>query len=57
MYRANIEFDFETALSRIEAKTLVVELATKAEEDLGRQGRLVADRLADGSLVTMKDTG
>ena len=57
VYRANIGFDFGAALSRIEARTLVVELAAKAEEDLGRQGRLVADLLADGSLVTMKDTG
>lgn len=57
VYRANIGFDFGAALSRIEARTLVVELATKAEGHLGRQGQLVADRLADGSLVTMEDTG
>jgi len=57
VYRANIGFDFEAALSRIKARTLVVELATEGEERLGRQGRLVADLLADGSLVTMDDTG
>ena len=57
VYRANVGFDFEAALSRIKARTLVVELATEGEEHLGRQGRLVADLLADGSLVTMEDTG
>ena len=57
LYRANFGFDFEAALSRIKARTLVVELATEAEEHLGRQGQLVADLLADGSLVTMEDTG
>ena len=56
VYRANIEFDFETVLSRIKARTLVVELATEAEEHLGRQGQLAADLVADGSLVTMGDT-
>lgn len=42
IYDANFNFDFEAALRRINAPALIVEIASAAEEHLGRQ----ADRLA-----------
>lgn len=42
IYAANFDFDFEAALRRVEAPTLIVEVASAAEAHLGPQ----ADRLA-----------
>lgn len=57
LYGANFSFDFGEAVRRIPNRTLVIELAKADEAHLGRQGAAVVERLADGVLATLDDTG
>ena len=56
IYRANFGFDMTGAISRIQAPTLVVELATPQEDHLGRQGEAVKKLLKRGELVVFENT-
>jgi pimeloyl-ACP methyl ester carboxylesterase len=56
LYRANFDYDFEHDVRRISVPTMVVEIATPAEDvAIGRQGAAMVDRLADGCLVTLEE--
>ena len=57
LYEANFSFDFGEAVRRIPNPTLVIELAKADEAHLGRQGAAVVERLGDGALATLEDTG
>ena len=57
LYEANFSFDFGEAVRRIPNPTLVIELAKADEAHLGRQGAAVVERLSDGTLATLEDTG
>lgn len=55
IYAANFGFDFEAALRRVAAPTLIVEVASAAEEHLGRQADRLAALLANGHAATIED--
>ena len=57
IYRANFNFDMTEALGRIAAPTLIVELATKAEEHLGRQGEALQKLMQRAELVVFENIG
>ena len=57
LYDANFSFDFGETVRRIPNRTLVIELEKADEAHLGRQGAAVVERLADGVLATLEDTG
>ena len=57
LYDANFSFDFGEAVRRIPNRTLVIELEKADEAHLGRQGAAVVERLADGVLATLDNTG
>lgn len=56
IYPANFRFDLGAAFARIPVPTLVVELATAAEDHLGRQAAAVARLLPRGEAVTLEHT-
>lgn len=56
IYEANFDYDWTADLKRIDSETLVLELATPAEEaEYGLQGDRVADIVPDCSVVTVDD--
>ena len=55
IYAANFEFDFEAALRRIEAPALIIEVASAAEEHLGRQAERLAGLMNDAKPATIED--
>lgn len=55
IYNANFNFDFEAALREITAPTLVIEVASAAEEHLGRQADRLAGLMQNGSSATIEE--
>lgn len=55
IYAANFEFDFEAALRRIDAPALIIEVASAAEEHLGRQAARLAALMTDAKAATIED--
>ena len=54
LYPANVAFDLAAALKRIPAPTLIMELVTPGESDLGRQGPLITALMSDGRTLAME---
>ena len=55
IYTANFIFDFEAALRRIVAPTLIIEVTSAAEAHLGPQAEILAHLIKDGSHATIAD--
>lgn len=55
IYDANFNFDFEAALRRVDAPTLIIEVASAAEEHLGRQADRLAGLMPDAKPATIEE--
>jgi pimeloyl-ACP methyl ester carboxylesterase len=55
IYDANFNFDFEAALRRVDAPTLIIEVASAAEEHLGRQANRLAGLMPDAKAATIEE--
>ena len=55
IYDANFNFDFEAALRRVKSPTLIIEVASAAEEHLGRQADRLAELMPDAKAATIEE--
>ena len=55
IYAANFNFDFEAALRRVTAPSLVIEVASKAEAHLGPQAARLAALMPNAKAVTIEE--
>jgi len=55
IYDANFNFDFEAALRRVKSPTLIIEVASAAEEHLGRQADRLAGLMPDAKAATIEE--
>ena len=57
VYHANFNFDLAAALTRVTAKTLVLEVVSEEEDrEIGRQGEALAAYLPDGLALAVQQT-
>ncbi len=57
LYQANFAYDLGAAMRRIKARTLILEVATPAEDrDLGRQGEIVRTLIPGSTLATLHES-
>ena len=55
IYDANFNFDFEAVLRRVSAPTLIIEVASTAEEHLGRQADRLAGLMLNAKAATIEE--
>ena len=55
IYDANFNFDFEAALRQVKSPTLIIEVASAAEEHLGRQAERLAGLMPDAKAATIEE--
>lgn len=58
LYQANFSYDLEAAMRSIKAPTLILEIATPAEDqEYGRQGAIVQKLIPGSTLTTLHEAG